>query len=253
MDRQYYAEYYRIEDRHWWFVGRRNVFLRALDLALEVGGGAAGRKVLDVGCGTGTMLTHLARYGETTGLDMDGEAVNYCRERGHQRVVQISDPPWPLPDSTFDLVTLLDVLEHADDDVGLLREIRRVAVPGALVMISVPAYRFLWGPQDVISHHRRRYRARQLREVITGAGLVVERLTYFNSLLFPPIAALRLVRRLLPAPRELKSDFTVAAHPLVNGALGWIFSQEKRLVPRLDLPFGVSILALARTPGILQP
>ena len=251
MDRDYYAEYYRIEDRHWWFVGRRELFLRTLDQALAGGekeGLAGARQVLDVGCGTGTMLTHLERYGEATGVDMDADAVTYCRERGLQRVTQISAPPWPLADAAFDVVTLLDVLEHADDDVGLLREIRRVSKPGALVMISVPAYRFLWGPQDEISHHKRRYRAHQLENVISRAGLVAERVSYFNTLLFPPIAAIRLLRHLLPRPRELRSDFNVAVNPVLNRVLAGVFAQERRIVPIVRLPVGVSILALARHP-----
>jgi len=251
VNRDYYAEYFRIEDKHWWFVGRRELFLRTLDIALAGGrtpGAPGARQLLDVGCGTGTMLTYLQRYGEPTGLDMDAEAVGYCHERGLQRVTQIFAPPWPLEDAVFDVVTALDVLEHADDDLGLLREIRRVSRPGALIMVSVPAYRFLWGPQDEISHHKRRYRARQLGDVMARAGLVPERLSYFNSLLFPPIAAIRLLRRVLPSPRELKSDFNVAVNPLLNRTLAWVFSQERLIVPRAALPFGVSILAVARRP-----
>ena len=158
MREDFYPYYFRIEDRHWWFVGRRRVILGLLDDALGPGD-ARGRRVLDVGCGTGTMLSHLERYGEPIGIEADDQAVAFCRARGVTRVRQADPPPLPFDDSRFDLVTALDVLEHVDDDQRLLGEMRRVLRPGGVALVTVPAFRALWSAQDVVSQHRRRYRA----------------------------------------------------------------------------------------------
>jgi SAM-dependent methyltransferase len=247
MDQDFYREYYELEDRHWWFVGRREVFLRVLDRHFGPRTSAAGR-VLDVGCGTGTMLGHLSRYGTVQGVDASEEAVRFCRERGVEGVVQADGVPLPFDSASFDLVTALDVIEHADADVELLAELRRVARPGGTLLVSVPAYRFLWGPQDEISHHKRRYTARLLRLRIADAGWTLERLSYFNTLLFPPIAAVRLLRR-DRGDDPPRSDFELTKPGRLNALLARTFSLEAPLVERFDLPFGVSILALARRAG----
>ncbi|HEX8054580.1 MAG TPA: class I SAM-dependent methyltransferase [Thermoleophilaceae bacterium] len=245
MDTTFYSEYYEIEDRHWWFVGRREVLMRVLADHLEPG---RDRRILDVGCGTGTMLAHLGRFGTAQGVDASEEAVAFCHQRGLDDVGLLDDGPLPFGDDTFDLVTAFDVIEHVDDDLGLLRDFRRVVAPGGHVMVSVPAYRFLWGPQDEISHHKRRYVRRELTARFEEAGLTVLRSTYFNTLLFPPIAAIRVLRPAKPA-EELESDFTLTKPGRVNSLLGRVFASEARLVGRTDLPFGVSILALARNDG----
>ena len=234
-----------MEDVHWWFVGRRRILLSILERYLGADT-TTGRKILDVGCGTGTMLTHLAHFGDARGVDMDLEAVGYCHDRGLQQVTQSGAGSLPFDTDTFDLVTALDVVEHIDDDLGALREMRRVLKPGGLLLLTVPAYRFLWGRQDDINLHKRRYVARQLRSRLQAAGFEVERLTYMNSILFPAIAAVRLVRHVLPEPPKLESDFAFPAPQPLNVLLSAIFGSERHLLTRFDVPFGVSIMALAR-------
>lgn len=247
MEERYYSEYFKVEDRHWWFVGRRRIFMRVLDRHLGPG---RSRRILDVGCGTGTMLGRLARYGEPEGMDADAQAVAMCHSRGLERVRHVQSPPLPWEDGSFDLVTALDVLEHADDDRGLLRELTRVTRPGGLVLVSVPAFRWLWGAQDEISHHRRRYVAQELEERVAEAGLELRHLSYFNTLLFPAIAAVRLLRsRRRPASSAVRSDFELTGPGRLNDLLGRLFAAEAPAVARLRLPFGVSILALAARPG----
>jgi SAM-dependent methyltransferase len=243
MEPSFYAEYFEIEDRHWWFVGRREIFLRLLDRLLPPSRNGRPRRILDVGCGTGTMLLHLARYGSVQGVDADEEAVRFCRQRGIE-YVQRAEVPLPFEPEAFDLVTLLDVLEHVDDDRGMLRELNRVLRPGGMLLLTVPAYRFLWGPQDEVSRHRRRYVAREIEERATEAGFQLRRLSYFNTLLFPGIAAIRLLR---PRRRgeDLRSDFALTRPGRLNDLLGRVFALEASLLERIDLPFGVSILALA--------
>ena len=236
-----------MEDIHWWFVARRRIFLTILDKYLKAKPKYASR-VLDVGCGTGTMLTYLARYGEAEGIDMDAEAIQYCRERGLARVTQAKADRLPFAEDTFELVTALDVIEHIDDDRAALNEALRVLRPGGSLLISVPAYRFLWGRQDDINLHKRRYVASEVRERLTSAGFQVVRLTYVNAVLFPAIAAVRLARHLLPKPATLESDFSFPAPRPMNYMLGQVFGAERFFLKHLDIPFGVSIVALAKKP-----
>ena len=236
-----------MEDVHWWFVARRRIFLTFLDRYVSKRPASA-RRVLDIGCGTGTMLTYLARYGEAEGIDVDAEAIDYCRARGLTRVSQAGADGLPFAENTFGLVTALDVIEHVDDDQGALREVRRVLRPGGSFLLTVPAYRFLWGAQDDINLHKRRYVAPEIRERLRSAGLEVVRLTYINAVLFPAIAAVRLVRHVLPKPATVRSDFTFPAPRPVNFLLGQVFGAERFMVKRFDIPFGVSILALAQKP-----
>jgi SAM-dependent methyltransferase len=206
--------------------------------------------VLDVGCGTGTMVKHLSRYGQVFGVDQDFEAAGYCRERGLDTVVQASAGRLPFGDGTFDLVTMLDVLEHIPDEGSALAQAARVIRPGGLFMVAVPAYRFLWGAQDEVSQHQRRYRAKQLERRVREAGFSIKRLTHFNTILFPPIAVIRLMRRAVRRQPSMRSDFTFPAPPAMNAVLASVFGSEAGMVARRDLPFGVSIVCLAEKPTL---
>lgn len=245
MNKEFYAEYFQIEDKHWWFIGRREIFLRLIRRHLPARRDGVPRQILDVGCGTGTMLQYLARFGQAQGVDTDAGAIAFCRERGVTQVRQVGDPPLPFAAGTFDLITALDVIEHIDDDRGMLRELYRITRPGGRLLFSVPAYRFLWGPQDEISHHKRRYVAPEIRARVTGAGYRLRRLSYCNTLLFPAIAGVRVLRPYRPGAANLKSDFTMTRPGPLNTLLGKLFALEAPLVERLDLPFGVSIVGVA--------
>jgi SAM-dependent methyltransferase len=194
------------------------------------------------------MVASLSRYGCAYGADVDREAVGYCLERGLKVVVQASGEHLPFPDESFDVATMLDVLEHIADEGATLAEVTRVLRPGGHLLVSVPAYRFLWGAQDEVSMHHRRYSAGQLRDRIKSAGLVVRRLTFFNTLLFAPIAGIRLTRRLVPGLRSDRSDFNFPAPGPLNRTLSRVFGLESGVVARTNLPFGVSILCLAQRP-----
>jgi SAM-dependent methyltransferase len=244
---EFYRDYFEIEERHWWFRGRRAIFLRLLDRYLPQGDPGE-RRLLDVGCGSGAMLTHLERYGSPTGIESDDEAVRQSRQRGIDAVKLADAPPLPFEDESFDLVTALDVLEHVDDDLELLREVERTLRPGGMLLLSVPAYRFLWGLQDEVAQHRRRYVAREVRERVVAARLELGRLSYFNTILFPPIAIVRLIGRIRP-PSDRMSDFDMTAPGTLNDLLARVFASESRLLDRVDLPFGVSVVGLAYKPG----
>ena len=260
-----YEVMFDVEDNHWWFVGRRAVVFSQIEDALgatiadaraklstgtdpsqiERTGTRAlpGLRVLDVGCGTGATMDHLKRYGMPHGIDLSELPLKFSRRRGHQRTLRASATELPFESESFDLVTALDVIEHLDDDAQGLSEIRRVLKPGAPVVIFVPAFQSLWGPNDVQSGHRRRYRLNQLRSVVEEAGLRVERVSYANIAMFIPIWLGRKILTLLGRDEQAENRIN---HPTINNLLAKIFSSEAGWLRNHTLPFGVSIICVAR-------
>lgn len=232
MDPSVYDEIYATEDTHWWFRGRRAV-IRAL---LERAGVRAPVRGLDAGCGTGRNLVEFKWLGEFTGVDPSANAVEFCKARGLESVVQAHIEHLPFDDETFDLVFAFDVLEHLDDDRRGLRELRRVARPGARLIATVPAYRWLWSQHDDTHQHRRRYVRPQLLAAVRATGWRPLFATYFNSLLLPPIAAVRAFRR----------DDTTSSDYEMTGRAGALLELPMRIEARAisrgaRLPAGVSI------------
>jgi SAM-dependent methyltransferase len=254
-----YGIIFDVEDDHWWFVGRRAVVFAQIEDALkhevppsggQVGhstipakAGTPGREVLDIGCGTGATMDHLRQYGEVQGIDLAMIPLGFSRRRGHQRTMCASATELPFADNSFDLVTALDVIEHLDDDVKGLSEIRRVLKPGAPAVIYVPAFQALWGPNDDQSGHKRRYRLPQLQAAAERAGLKVERISYSNFAMFLPIW---LGRKLLNLLGRTEASENRINHPLINQLLAWLFSSEANWLRKHRLPFGVSVVCVVR-------
>jgi SAM-dependent methyltransferase len=245
MEQHTYAIMYEVEGSHWWFAGRRRIlesFVRSIVADLNLQGRPP--RILDVGCGTGANLEMLAQFGETEGVDVSEDALAFCRARGLDQVKLGAAEQLPYDDASFDLVTALDVVEHLDDDLGGLAEMRRVLRPGGRALLFVPAFMWLWGVQDDVSHHRRRYTLPQLKERVAAAGLAVERATYANVTFFVPILAGRLLMRATGARPASENNINVSA---LNGVLGHIFGAERFwLQRRLNFPFGVSAVCVAR-------
>jgi len=243
MDQEFFREYAEIEDTHWWFRGRRAIFGRLLERFER----APGLRILDIGFGTGAMLAFLARYGEVIGMDMSAEAIRFARTRCNHPMLRGDISHIPLRTGSVGLVTAFDILEHVDSDREALAELARVCSSGGFVLLTVPAFRFLWGNQDVISHHRRRYTRSELRQMVEGVGFRVVTLSYFNALLFPVVAAVRMGRRLRGAQRGvIKSDFTMTKPGVLNNVLTRIFAAEGALLSSWRLPVGVSVVCLAQ-------
>ena len=234
-----YAAVHAEEDRaHWWFVGRRAVILAEMARRLPAGGA----RLAELGCGSGGMLEALGRFGTAVGVETDPALRARARERGLDVRAGALPDAIPLELGRWDAVCLFDVLEHVDDEAGALAACRRLLVPGGRLFVTVPAYAWLWSRHDELLGHRRRYTARGLRQVAERAGFAVERLTYFNTLLAPPIMAVRLVRAVL---RRSGHDLHRPA-PRWNRALAACFSAEARLLGWMSPPFGISILLAAR-------
>jgi 2-polyprenyl-3-methyl-5-hydroxy-6-metoxy-1,4-benzoquinol methylase len=242
MDDRVYPQMYRVEKEHWWFTARLGILLHFLHHRLQP---SSKMRVLDVGCGTGAILEEFSRRFEAFGIDPSEQAIEFCRQRGLTNVWAGLLDDFPA-DRMFDLVTMFDVVEHVPDDVGLLKAARRHLVPGGHLLIAVPAFRWLWSRHDVTLHHQRRYTQSTLVPVVTAAGFAVEHVTYFNTLLFPLAVSRRFVQKLTGS--ETMDDLEIPA-PAVNRLFRTIFEMETPVVPSYRIPFGLSLLCLARNPG----
>lgn len=247
MDDVLYRDHADMETEHWWFQGRRAV-VRSV-LAAQWGSGWRSRKVLDVGCGTGGMLALLAEFADSViGLDMSAEAAAHAQENAPAGVTaRVGKIPEDIrQDGDLDLVTAFDVVEHIEDDIAALQCLRRALRPeSGMLLVTVPAYQWLWSPHDDLNQHKRRYTQQTLRASLVAAGFEVEHMSYFNTWLFPVVAAIRLARKVLPGSGDGSSDFVMPS-PRTNRALTWLFASEGRIVGRRSLPVGVSLVALCR-------
>jgi len=235
----------RRESDHWWYVGRRKLFagvIRTLSLPAD-------QPVLDVGTSAGTNLRMLRELGfsDVTGLDYSDEAIRFCAEKGLGTVRRGDILDMPFPPDAFSLVLATDIIEHVDDDVRALREVARVLRPGQNALITVPAFPSLWGFQDQVALHKRRYRMQPLLDRIREAGLEPSQRFHFNFLLFGPIWAARQLMKRWNHSYKSESDVT---GPLANRVLTAVFGFDVLASPRLSPPFGVSILVLARKPPL---
>jgi SAM-dependent methyltransferase len=237
-----YPILFRVEQSHWWHIGRRKIIASFVeDICRRVT--ARRPRILDVGCGTGANLLMLSKYGDAEGVDVSEDALTFCRERGLENVKLGAAEQLPYDDGTFDLVTALDVVEHLDDDLAGLREMRRVLRPGGRVLLFVPTFMFLWGLQDDVSNHRRRYRLPELRRVLEQAGFEIERTTYANITFFLPILLARKLMRATGIKAESENNINV---PALNGLLGGMLGAESVVLKYMNIPFGVSGLCVAR-------
>ena len=247
MKREEFEQMYIAEDRLWWYRTLRDHVVTALDL--ETRRGAAPLAILDAGCGTGGMSARLRPYGTVVGIDLAPFAIAVCRERrGLADTAVASITALPFPEASFDLAVSLDVISDAGtgNDAHALAELARILRPGGRLCLNLPAFRWLAGEHDVAVETKRRYTRAELLVLLARAGFVPERLTYWNSALLPVVAAARGLSRLRGRDAATAhSDVTVPAAP-INGTLRAITQLEGRLLRRVDLPIGSSLLCVAR-------
>ena len=241
MDRIVYDRMAEHDSTHWWYTARRDILH---DYVARYAALPDGARILEIGCGTGHNLAMLRQFGSVDAIDPAARRIASARLGK-----PVGDAPLPtLPGierGAYDLIAVLDVVEHIDDDVAALGAMKDCLAPGGKILIAVPAHRWMWSAHDVVNHHRRRYSKRTLQAAIDAAGLVARKLGYFNSLLFPLAAAARLAGRM--TGRD-DSDDSPPPGP-VNRLFEAIFRCERHLVGRVPMPIGVSILTLAVPKG----
>jgi SAM-dependent methyltransferase len=242
MDRDYELQTHQAEDRHWWYRGRRTV----LDGVIAGLGLPANARILDAGCGSGRFMVELARRGTVIGVELSDTSVALAQRRAIGEVIAGSVLEMPFPDASFDLAVSLDVIEHLEDDLAALRELRRTVAPGGALLVTVPAYQWLWSGHDEINHHHRRYTRRSLQRVAEQAGWNQVRTTYFNSLLLPVAIVLRVLERFNTKTTESSLDLWIPPEPL-NWALERPLALEAAMIARGGrIPAGLSLLAVFR-------
>jgi SAM-dependent methyltransferase len=240
MDRIIFDRMAALDQTHWWYVARRRILS---DLIARVIKPPKDARILEIGCGTGHNFPVLGAYGHVDALEVDAPARAIASERLGR---EVGSAPLPeltgIADASYDLIALLDVLEHIEGDRAALLSIRKKLKPGGAILVTVPANEWMWSAHDTVHHHYRRYNPGTLRAVAAEAGLCVDLLTHFNSLLFPLAALVRIAGKL--TGREEADDAQPPA-PL-NALFTGIFGLERHLVGRLPLPFGISLAAVLR-------
>ncbi len=243
------------EDKHAWFAGRTRAILKYLDMTVPPAVPGQVRKVLDIGSGAGNMAHHLAHYGSVVGIDYNPRPLAIARQREVSSVQGVGDA-LPFGDDCFDIVALLDTVEHIPDELGVMGEVTRVLKPGGKVVVTVPAFMWLWSYNDEINDHERRYTAPELKLKLELCGLRVLRISYNNFFLFPAVAAVRFLRPYNPglqSPHLTEADdvYQVDMEPIpepANTVLHGVGRVEAELLARTQLPFGISIICVAEKP-----
>jgi len=238
MERIVYDRMAELDELHWWYRARRRVLASLIERKAKLPSEA---RILEIGCGTGHNVLMLRQFGQVDAIEIDAGA----REVASARLgIEVGSAPLPglpgVPDGAYDMVAILDVLEHVEADVEALRNIARKLKPGGRILVTVPAHSWMWSAHDVVNHHCRRYTKNGLAEVVRQAGLKLDLLTYFNSLLFPLAAAARLAGRITG---KEDSDDKLPPKP-VNSLFEAVFGLERYAVGRLPLPPGVSLVGI---------
>ena len=240
MNPDAYTEMAAVEDSHWWFLARRQIIHKLLSKIVK----SSDSQLLEVGSGTGGNLEILSSLGKVSAMEMNPEARRLAQQKaGALATIVYGRCPdeIPFPDDTFDVICMFDVLEHIARDSECLTALKGKLRPGGKIIITVPAYQWMWGPHDDHLHHVRRYTAKSLRESLKASGFQVSRISYFNTLLFPLAAAARLKDKLLKGERAAGSS---VPPKWLNTTMMRIFSLESKLLTYANLPFGVSLLAV---------
>jgi SAM-dependent methyltransferase len=240
MENELFDEMYKVETQHWWFVARRKIIssvIKRLKLGIN-------SKIMDAGCGNGDNLGLLSSYGEIVAIERDNNALVRAQARHVGRVVK-GELPDNIPmdiNKENDLIVMLDVLEHLDEDEKSLSVLKGWVKSNGALLITVPAYQFLWTNHDELHHHKRRYTVRSLKKVIENNGWKVKYISYFNSFLFPLALVDRLKDKILPPS---KTSNLKIPHKYINILFEKIFGLESKIVGKFSFPFGLSIIVVA--------
>lgn len=230
-----------LEDNYWWHVGRKSIIshqMKRLDLNKRP-------KILNIGCGTGGMIPLFEQYGDVTNTDISDEAIKFCRQHGYKNVVKYNGKKLPFNTREFDMVIATDVLEHIENDDDALAEWRKLLKPNGHLLITVPAYQWLWSEHDESLHHYRRYSASQLHNKVNQNGYKVIKRSYAIAFSFPVIVAYRLVSSVSGKDKSKKASSYVILPKLINDLFTNLLRVEARILKYANFPFGTSILIIA--------
>ena len=244
MDANYAAGYAELQKNHWWFRARFEILRRLIGKLPWT----ESPRIMEIGCGPGETLYRIyPPRAKIWGVEPDATNAAIARARGDIPILQtmVDSLPPEIADESFDGIAMLDVIEHIENEQPVLAIVRKKLAPKGFFIVTVPAYQCLWGRQDDVSHHFRRYTATRLRADLKKAGFQIEHMTYFNTFLFPPIATVRLACRLLKISGSGKSDFDYTAG-FLDRLLYHVFAAEAGWLARMNFPFGLSIFAIAR-------
>jgi len=244
MNNVEYQKLYELETTYWWHVGRRYI-LETLIKKYAAPQQENQTRILDVGCGTGENLRFLGEFGEVKGIDNSPEAIRFSRKRGFERVQLGRAEELPFPASTFDLITMLDLLEHLKDDSQALKEAYRVLKAGGSLLVTVPAWPSLWSEHDEALHHKRRYSKRDFTSRITEAGFVIKKLSFAITTLFPLIYTWRLFQKIFVKNKIPKTSYIILPQWL-NSTFIKLLQLEAAALNHVNLPFGVSLVCVAQ-------
>ena len=244
MEQQVYDRMAADEDTHWWFLARRHIIQVALSQHLELADPA---RLLEAGCGSGGNLSMLASFGAVSAFEPNPRARELARQRGQYDIREGSLPERiPFPEGSFDIVTALDVIEHLEDARTSLQALWNQLRPGGWLLLTVPAYQFLWSSHDIVHHHKQRYNKHMLLHLVRAVGFLPVHFTYFNTFLFPLGLVTRLAQK---CPRLKGANDSLLPPRFINNLLKTIFGLERFLVGRIPFPFGLSLLMIARKPN----
>lgn len=246
MNLEEYHKMHALERKYWWFQGRRRVILDTLKEHVRVNGDDK-PVILDIGCGTGMMMEDLEKMGHATGLDFSMVALEYCRNRGLKNLGRADVRHIPVRDNSVDVITALDLIEHIEDDHGLMDEFYRVLKPGGIAIMSVPAHKKLWSGHDVALHHFRRYEKPEFLALIEGAGLKSRKYSYGMATAYVPAVVIRKVKSLF-RKKGAEQTNTTDEFPIpdwLNGLLRKSVEAESVWLRKRNLPIGLSLLCVA--------
>ncbi len=246
MEQSSYKTTYEHEKHYWWYISRAEI-LKHLYSKLDFNRNRNTKpRILNIGCGTGMLSSLFAQEAEITSLDFSHDALKFCDSMNLKRLIRADAQSLPVQDESFEHVFCFDIIEHLENDTQALREMYRVLRPGGRVLLTTPAYKFLWSSFDDLNWHKRRYTKRELKKILRDADFNIDKLSYYNFFLFPLAVARRVYEKLFK--REQEEYYLPEVGRLTNTLFKRIFSFERFLLPYISFPFGVSLIAIISKP-----
>lgn len=239
METYLYSDLNNVEKKHWWHITKR----KAAKNLIQKYSSSNQIKILDVGCGTGENVREFSKLGKCWGIDISPEAIKFCKQKGLTNVSQTSIEKTNFDNKVFDIITILDVLEHVEE-VSTFKEIRRILRNDGIVLITVPAFSWLWSKWDIVLHHKRRYSKNSLKKALESNGFEIIKISYMYSFLVIPALIFRSIKSLLYR-NDYPSDFKLSSN-FINLFFTKVVQLENLILNQFSIPIGTSIICVAK-------